>query len=195
MESPYFRTFIGLPLRPDQELLQARSDLLKALEGERISWVDPGLFHVTIRFLGDTECSAVKEIGRTLCSAMSLPCATRTELTGLSSFGQRKRPQVVWTGFEASDFFRTVKREVEQVLAGLGFPFEEKPFKAHLTLGRVRSLKNLQRYYQILEEMSIRFRGPVLFEKLVYYRSMAGRGGTEYQVLDEIPFRQDINPS
>jgi len=195
MESLYFRTFIGLPLRLDQKMLKARSDLMNALEGERISWVDPGRFHVTLRFLGDTEAFLVKEIGRALCSGVTLPGATSMELTGLSSFGPRKRPRVIWAGFEKTDFFELVKREVDQILHSCGVPLEEKPFRAHLTLGRVRNLRNLQVYYDIIEKMNIRFQGPVLFERLVFYRSIPGRGGPEYHVLDEIPFPQDINPS
>jgi len=195
MESLYFRTFIGLPLRLDQQMLQARSDLINALEGERISWVDPGRFHVTLRFLGDTEASLVKEIGRALCSGVTLPGITGLEFSGLSSFGPRKRPRVVWAGFEKNDFFELLKNEVDQILKECGIALEKQPFRAHLTLGRVRNLRNLQRYYEIIEEMNIHFRRRVLFESLVFYRSIPGRGGPEYHVLDEIPFQQDINPS
>jgi 2'-5' RNA ligase len=195
MESTYFRTFIGLPLRLDQEMLHARSELLSAFEGERISWVDPVRFHVTIRFLGETKVSSVKEIGRALCSGVTLPEPNRLEMTGLSSFGPKKRPRVVWVGFEQTDFFELLKSEVDQILYGCGFPIEEQPFRAHMTLGRVRNLRNLTRFYDIIDEMSGHFRNPVLFEKLVFYRSLIGRGGPEYHVLDEISFRQGINPS
>jgi 2'-5' RNA ligase len=167
---------------------------MNALEGERISWVDPGRFHVTLRFLGDTEACLVKEIGRALCSGVTWRESTRLDLNGLASFGSGKRPRVLLLEFEQTVFFELLKSMVDRILMEFGFPPEEKPFRAHLTLGRVRNLTNLRRYYELIREMSVHFRSPVLFDRLVYYRSISGRRGPEYQVLDEIRFGQDINP-
>ncbi len=47
MESQYYRTFIGLPLRLEQVSVEARQELMSALKGERISWVKPENYHVT----------------------------------------------------------------------------------------------------------------------------------------------------
>ena len=189
MESQYYRTFIGLPLRVEQGVLQARHLLMTALEGERISWVDPDRYHVTLRFIGDTKMSEVKEIGRALHAGVNIPERTSLEITGLASFGPRKRPRVIWVGFEQTDFFELLKREADRVLKVCGIPAAEQPFRAHLTLGRVRSLQNLQRYYKTIEEMNQRFRSTVIFEKLVFFQSILGPCGPEYHVLDEILLR------
>jgi 2'-5' RNA ligase len=188
MKSLNFRTFIGLPLRLEQDMLQARADLITAFEGERISWVDPVRYHVTLSFIGDTKVSSVKEIGNALHSGVTIPMYTRLELTGLASFGPGKKPRVIWVGFEQTDFFELLKCEVDRVLEGCGISLDEQPFMAHLTLGRVRSLQNLQRYYKTIEEMNLQFCGSVIFEKLVFYRSILGRGEPEYHALDEIRF-------
>lgn len=194
MINQYLRTFIGLPLYLSQGILDARLELMSALDGERISWVDPGRYHVTLRFIGDTEVSAVKEIGQALHSGLSIPDETILDLTGLGSFGPRKRPRVIYIGFEESDFFITVKREVDRILEAVGIPAENSSFRAHLTLGRVRSLGNLNHYYKTVEEMDPKFLGRVRFEKLVYFQSVLGAGGPQYRVLDEICFRKGITP-
>jgi 2'-5' RNA ligase len=179
----------------DQELLRARSDLISAFGDERISWADPGRYHVTLRFLGDINVLLVKEIGRALCSGVTLKQPASIGLNGLASFGRRRRPRVVWVGFEQTDFFDRLKSEVDQILQGCGLPSDEKPFRAHITLGRVRALQNPRKYYKIIEEIKGEFRGLVLFESLVFYRSISGRNGPEYHVLEEIPFRKNISPS
>ena len=189
MKNRYYRTFIGLPLRVEQGLLQARHLLMTAFEGERISWVDPDRYHVTLRFIGDTKVSAITEIGRALHAGVKIPERTRLEMTGLASFGPRKRPRVIWVGFEETDFFELLKCEVDRVLEVCGIPVEEQPFRAHLTLGRVRSLQDLQKYYKTVEEMNQQFSGTVIFEKLVFFQSILGPGGPEYHVLDEILLR------
>jgi RNA 2',3'-cyclic 3'-phosphodiesterase len=188
MKSQYLRTFIGLPLCLEQGTLDARLDLMSALEGERISWVDPARFHVTLRFLGDTTVSAIQNIGQALHTGLSIPVRTRLELTGLDSFGPRKRPRVIWVGFEQTDFFESLKYEVDRVLESCGIQAEQQAFRAHLTLGRIRKVQNLNRYYHIIEERHQHFSSRIIFEKLVFYQSLLGPGGPEYQVLDEIRF-------
>lgn len=186
----YFRTFIGLPFRVDADFLEARKDLMAALSGERISWVDPGRYHVTLRFLGDTEKSIIHKIGNSLVAGITLPERTSLKLNGLGSFGPGKRPRVLWVGFEESGLFELMKSQVDQALESCGLLPEEQSFRAHLTLGRIRSLKNLQRYYRTVEEMGQEFRSSVVFEKLVFFRSILGPRGPEYQVLEELQFRQ-----
>ena len=191
----YFRTFIGLPLRVEPHFLQARKDLMSALDGERISWTDPNQYHVTLRFIGDTEAASIQRIGSALHAGVTIPERISLEISGLDSFGPRKGPRVIWVGFEEYGFFESLKCEVDHALELCGIPVIEQPFRAHLTLGRVRSLQNLQSYYKTVEEMDQRFSSAVLFEKLVFFRSILGPRGPEYRVLDEILFRQEISPS
>lgn len=188
MESQYYRTFIGLPLQVEQPFLEARRDLLTALGEERISWTLPQQYHVTLRFLGDTERDTVKKIGLALQEGLTLPGQTRIILRGLGSFGPRKRPRVLWVGFEESDFFHHLKEEVDHVLVSCGIPVEKKPFRPHLTLGRVRSLKDPDRYYETVEDMRERFKASVLFDRLVFFRSILGPEGPEYKALNKLQF-------
>ena len=185
----YFRTFIGLPFQVEQEFLETRKDLISALVGERISWVDPDRYHVTLRFLGDTKPSLIEEIRKNLQTGVKVPGRTEIKLGGLSSFGPRKRPRVLWVGFEETSFFELMKSQVDRTLEQCGISPVEQPFRAHLTLGRVRSLKNLKEYYETIHRMAHQFQGSVLFEKLVFFRSILESGGPQYHILDEKPFR------
>ena len=188
MECQYYRTFIGLPLRLEQGALEARCELLSAFEGERISWVEPENYHVTLRFLGDTILTDVKQIGSALRAGIKVPVRRHMELSEPGSFGPLKKPRVIWLGFEQTDFFDLLKNDVDRVLGECGVPFEKQPFRAHLTLGRVRSLQNLSKFYTIVDDMKQCFRSKVLFDRLVFYRSILGPRGPEYHVLEELVF-------
>lgn len=184
----YYRTFIALPVQVGDDLLEIRNELMSALEDERISWVDPKRFHVTLRFLGDTRISDVDKIARAL-KDVSIPSeAIWVPVTGVGSFGPRKKPRVIWAGFDQEECFGGLKKGVDGILEEFGFPKAEQPFTAHLTLGRIRSLKSLARYQDILEGMKGRSCDAVGFDKLVYYRSILGSGGPEYSKLEEILF-------
>lgn len=188
MESPYYRTFIGLPVKVDKAFLDARRRLISRLGGERISWTRPEQYHVTIRFLGDTGIDSVRRISAALKADMEVPNARKVELSGLASFGPRKRPRVIWTGFEEKVFFGSLKEDLDHVLDSCGIPMEDQPFRAHLTLGRIRSLKDQGNFHGVLQEMQRDFAGTVLFDRMVFFRSILGPSGPEYQVLEELRF-------
>ena len=187
MESPYYRTFIGLPVKVDQAFLDARKTLMSRLSAERISWTRPEQYHVTMRFLGDTEPDSVGRISMAL-RAMALPQACSLELSGLASFGPRKRPRVIWSGFEERTFFGSLREDLDRVLVSCGLGMEEQGFQAHLTLGRIRSLKKLADFYSIIEDMDRDFTAKVLFDRMIFFRSILGPRGPEYHVLEELRF-------
>jgi 2'-5' RNA ligase len=110
-------------------------------------------------------------------------------MSGIESFGPRKKPRVIYFGFGQKEWFNALKEDVDGVLEELGFPVQDQPFTAHLTLGRVRSLRNLSRYHEVIEGMKTRSCESVYFDSLVYYRSILGSRGPEYSKLEEIRFR------
>jgi len=190
MESQFYRTFIGLPLRVEGQFLEARDKLIAALHGERITWTKPDNYHVTLRFIGDTKESDIRNIGLAMKSGVHIPNRTSVAISRLASFGPLRKPRVICLGFEESRFIESLKLDVDQVLHESGIQEVEQEFRAHLTLGRVRKLHNLQNYYKTQDEMNSGFQASVLFEKLVFYRSIPGPHGPEYKVLDEISFRK-----
>lgn len=189
MERQYYRTFIGLPVKVCEGFLEARQDLMETLAGERISWVDPERFHITLRFLGDTQISLVDDVGQALREGVEVPKKTQLKVTEPGSFGPRKRPRVIWVGFEHSKLFESLKSDVDQSLENCGIPLDDQPFRAHLTLGRVRIIKDLDGFYKAVEAMTGRFFYQVLFDKLVFYRSELGEGSPVYTPLYQMEFR------
>lgn len=171
-------------------MLEARHQLMTSLEGERISWVDPKRFHITLRFLGDTRLPDVDRIGQALAKGRFLTHATSVPVTGLGSFGPRKKPRVIWIGFGREEWFSRLKEGVDSILEECGFPKQEQAFTAHLTLGRIRSLGDLSRYYEIMEGMKANSYEVVWFDRLIYYRSILGTRGPEYIKLAETLFKK-----
>ncbi len=185
----FYRTFVGLPVKVGDGVLEARQELLNSLDGERISWVDPARYHVTLRFIGNTEISVVGKIGDSLLKEVEFPRKTHLQLQHLGSFGPRRNPRVIWIGFEETPLFESLKHDVDRVLGACGIAEAGQSFRAHLTLGRVRSLKDPGGFYRTIERMKERFEDRILFDRLVYYRSEPGAGGPVYIPLKQIGFR------
>ena len=135
------RTFISADM-PDE----ARESLapflfgLRAMEMEKLRWVQPEAIHLTLKFLGDIDQERVGPV----LSAMRESCAGashfRLATGGLGCFPNRRSPQVVWLGLEGEvgtlELLQT--RLDEELHRTAGLPLEGRPFRPHLTLARVR---------------------------------------------------------
>lgn len=190
MINQYYRTFIGLPVKAGPGVLRARLELMESLKGERISWVDPLRYHITVRFLGETRIPDVEKIGKALQSGLQLPDQWMVSTAKAGSFGPRNMPRVIWIGFEDQLPFETLRREVDRVLQSCGIPPMDQPFRAHLTLGRIRSLRDPEAFHRSLERIRERFIERIKFDRLVFYRSEPGRGGPVYTSLLDLEFRE-----
>ncbi len=168
--------------------------MIRELRNERISWVKPGNYHVTIRFLGDTPTKEVSSVKNALGGITSLPTSKNLQLQSIGSFGPRKRPRVIWSGFQDPGIFTELREMTDRALVSCGYKFNTDPLKAHLTLGRIRSLKDILHFYEVLERMKDLFRGEVLVDRMIFYRSRLRKEGPVYESLLELPFNSSGAP-
>ena len=126
------RTFVALELPAEvKEAVASLQD--RRLAGVR--WVEPEGVHVTLKFLGPTEEDAVARIGEALARAAVGRGALRLTTAGIGRF-----PRALWLGLEGDvDGLVALRDAVEQEMSPLGWPTDDRPFRAHLTLGRLRS--------------------------------------------------------
>jgi len=187
-----YRTFIGVPVQVENEFLRARGEMMVRLSRERISWVDPDRYHVTIRFIGDTSPKLLEAIGDSLKTGLTVPAISGVRLGQVGSFGPRKKPRVVWLGFGEQTLFKALKTQVDGLLESCGIPAVDQPFTAHLTLGRIRSLRETDYFYTVVDSMKERFSGIVFPDQLVFYRSDLRKCGPLYTPLETLKFRAQV---
>ena len=102
-----------------------------------VRWVPPEQLHFTLRFLGEVSEGQAESVRR----ALSVPWKTgafSAGLAGLDFFPFSGAPRVIWLGLdEGREQMATLKNELDHRLVSVGFEPETRPFRAHLTLGRV----------------------------------------------------------
>lgn len=132
------RLFIGIPV-PDDYHRQIDS-LANHLAGQlrsKIKWTAPGNSHITLQFLGDIPVENVPALRQAL-GEIVFP-AFRMQAGGCGRFPERGKPRVLWTGFaEGNAPCAELAAAVADALEPLGFEKDTRPFKCHLTLGRVK---------------------------------------------------------
>ena len=94
--------------------------------------------HLTLKFLGDVSPSNVDLLSEMLQSRIGSLSLFEIRLTGLGSFPSLKRPRVIYIGIQAPAVLDSLQRGIESASRRLGYELDERPFSAHLTLGRVK---------------------------------------------------------
>ncbi len=134
------RTFIALPLPADwtEALGYAISELRNAMPSG-VRWVDPSGIHLTLKFLGPTDLNLADRIIAALERQFDAPIVPQLTLAGLGTFPTARNPRVIWAGVSGDPVTLDALHErAEDAAVGLGWPAERRPFRPHLTLGRVR---------------------------------------------------------
>jgi 2'-5' RNA ligase len=135
------RAFIAVTLPPEVRRLldELQKKLQNAVPGAPVKWVETENLHLTLAFLGDIDEARAPEILAAMQRARAGTRPFSVTVTGLGVFPNPRRPRIVWAGLGGGiaalgNLQRTLAAELEQ----LGFSKDDKPFRPHLTLGRVR---------------------------------------------------------
>ncbi len=137
--SEQHRIFIAVEL--DATLHQAVIELQHQLEaaGARVRWNKPAQLHFTLRFLGEITPAQVALVKVATREAVNEIAPFTITLRQLGAFPSFHRPQVVWVSVEdGAAELQTLAAQLETQLTHHRFPPEERPFRPHLTLARIR---------------------------------------------------------
>ena len=124
------RLFVGIGFPPELKL--QLSLLNSGISGAR--WVDPGNFHLTLRFIGETDEALAADIDDALRRLRARRFSMR--LAGTGVFGADK-PRRLWVGVERSTELVALRDKIEQALVRVGLPPETRKFAPHVTLARL----------------------------------------------------------
>jgi 2'-5' RNA ligase len=131
------RLFFAVELPEDARAALGR--LKPADESRDYRWSDPSLLHITLAFLGEqpeARLEALERLGRRVASSSE---RGSLRLGQAGQFGSKRTPRVLWVDVSGDvERLHNLQRRLDQALRVEGFPVEERPFKAHITLARRR---------------------------------------------------------
>jgi 2'-5' RNA ligase len=135
------RLFVGIEFPPE---LKLRLSLLQSgVAGAK--WVDPGNFHLTLRFIGEVDEGTAADIDEALLRLKARRFSVT--LAGAGTFGGDK-PRQLWVGAEREPGLTTLQGKIEQALMRAGLPPESRKYAPHVTLARLRDPRrdDIQRF-------------------------------------------------
>ena len=176
-----FRGFISADIRPNEKLVGILNEL--AATRADIKVVKPGLLHVTLKFLGQTEESMVPEIQTRIAAACSDIRPFSIRLKGMGAFPSLSSIRVVWVGIENGEPLERVANRLEASISELGFREERRGFKPHLTVGRMRSGRNMSAVQGILRDNAVSEFGEYLIGGVNLKKSVLSPQGPTYSTV------------
>src|SRR5689334_4831235 len=146
------RTFIAIEL-PEQiktELAKLQNELRRAQAD--VSWTKPENIHLTLRFLGEIQERQLEALKRVCAESAAEFAPFRLALKEAGVFPNFRQPRVLWAGLAGElEAAARLQRHLEEGVVSLGFAPGDKPFKPHLTVGRVKSGKNARQVAALAE--------------------------------------------
>jgi 2'-5' RNA ligase len=186
------RLFVAVPVA--DEVRDAVADLMRRLADGPIEvrapgqprWVSVEGLHLTLRFLGATPNGRIPVLAEALAAVARGVAPFRVELGGGGAFPSPSRPRVLWIGVRAGEpELGELTARLNDELAARGWPRDERPLSAHLTLARTDGVPGSDARARRLIELARDARLGWQADNLVLYRSHIGRGPSRYDAVAE----------
>jgi len=183
------RLFIGVPV-PDS--YHAKVENLAATLGARlrskVRWIRPGNAHITLKFLGHVDDALFSDL-KTALGTISFS-SFYMRVGGCAVVPNRKNPRTIWTGAtKGARSCAGLAKRVAEAVEPLGFAQEERPFKCHLTLGRVKQ-SGMDDWQERLDEVNDIWPG-FKVDHFTLWQSELTQDGPVYTILEEFPLSEE----
>ena len=178
-----FRGFIAVEVRPTDRLRDFHARL-STVRGIKV--VDVEQLHITLKFLGPTDESLVPKIVEAMRSAIDGVKPFEMKLAGSGVFPSRSNARVVWAGLEGADPLGVMASRLENLLAGLGFQKENRPFRPHLTIARVKDPRASLAAAEAAEEFAKVDFGSETVQSILLKKSVLSPSGPTYSTVAEV---------
>jgi len=132
---------INLPPKIKVELSDLVLKLQKNNKNKPVKWVEKDNFHLTLHFLGDTPKEKIQTINQALEQIVADFKTLNFQLSdSIDAFPNLAEPKVIFLDMKELNDGMTIKlqKALGQALSKLDFEIDPRPFRLHLTLGRVK---------------------------------------------------------
>ena len=172
------RLFAGIPV-PEPALGELKRIMAKLrVQNWPVRWArDEGL-HLTLKFFGSVPEEQASEIAEAVNAAARGSGPIALSCVSIGHFPPGRKVNIIWMGVDAPGSLELLQDRVERAAESVGFPLEGRPFRPHITVGRVKNggrlpASELERFPPFDEI-------PFLADRVVLFETRPGAGGSVY---------------
>jgi 2'-5' RNA ligase len=178
------RAFVAgeLPVAAPQALAEAE-DALRAAIPDGVRWVDPSALHLTLKFCGDVPEARIPELARRCASRSTRVDPFEIRIAGLGAFPSAREARVIWAGIvDGARELGRLARGLDLAAARVGVERDRRPYRPHLTLGRLREPRPIP-IERLTPPKEIAFRA----QEIVLFSSRLSPRGAQHSPLARLP--------
>ncbi|MCX7634579.1 MAG: RNA 2',3'-cyclic phosphodiesterase [Syntrophales bacterium] len=182
-----------LAIEPPADIRKALAAVQTALRREitgPVSWVRPEGIHLTLKFFGNIRREDITAIASVVEGAVAAVPPLKITVGRMGLFPGPRRPRVIWIG-TGGDVARltALQGELEKGFQNLGFAAEDRSFRPHLTLARIKPPGLNSEMAKLLIAQRDETLGTFTASSLILFRSELTPRGAIYTELATFPFR------
>ncbi|MCF8074577.1 MAG: RNA 2',3'-cyclic phosphodiesterase [Desulfotignum sp.] len=185
--SDVVRTFIAIPL-PDSVkrfLSDIQSEFKSA--GWTAAWTNPGIFHLTLKFLGPISRELLIPIQSVMAAFSGAYPAFTLTAGGIGVFPHVKNARIVWVGIQGqTDHLIQLVTDLEIKLCAMGIPAQPRPFFPHITLARIKKPVRVRGMISVIKRFERTSSHAFPANRLVLYKSRLHPQGAVHTPLFQI---------
>lgn len=133
------RLFVAIEIDPAARKVVREIQQTLAPKCTGVKWTPSEQVHLTVKFLGDVPDGDVAAVCEAVSRATKVSAPFELGVEGAGCFPPGGPVRIVWIGAgDSSDRLKSLVERVESEMEALGFPRENRPFAAHLTIGRAK---------------------------------------------------------
>ena len=178
------KLFIGIPIAFSIKDKKEISLIKSTMKIDNMNWVNPANYHITLKFLGNTNENAISSIAEKLNLCTDNFNKFTIKINCLSAFYKNKSPKILYLSIVQDARLNELANMIEVNLAEYKFKSNYSTYLPHITLARFK----YQVKSNVLESLISNYKN-CIFEKVevnefCLYESINTNIGITYSVIN-----------
>jgi len=186
------RCFLAIDI--DSDLVQKIINIQKEFKNtnNKVKYVEKENLHFTLKFFGDIDKDKIFEVKNCVLKVLNkidLENSFSNEITlkGIGTFPNKNYMKVLWIGCENNEFLNMLHDELDLEFKNIGFKLD-KQFKTHITIGRIRNLKDKKEFKTKIDKLENVKIGNMNIGKISLKKSKLTKKGPIYSNIEVFDF-------
>jgi 2'-5' RNA ligase len=183
------RLFTAIDIPLNTAIKGKINTLRNELAGERIKWVEPHQYHITLQFLGSVDASLISPLNESIEKVSSDFKGFSMEVNEFGVFKNFRDPRILWIGFRPCRELDLIKNAIDDAFINFGFEKSDKKFSPHLTIARIKSLREKHKLEVLAGSQDYKVSQKVDVKEIILYESILKPSGPEYLIVKKHALR------
>lgn len=186
MNKPFLRAFFAIDLPPST--IKTVEEMIIELSQKHpqrfIRWTKPHNLHITLQFLGALKSEDLKNLVNNVRSAIEHLPAFDLQLLDFELFPTHYQPHIISINMDQKEKLAELAENIGHGMMATGYEPERRPFRGHLTIGRLDKIK--KNFTLVDAQLPKIEKFPV--KEVILYKSEPNQAGSKYTILEKIKF-------